>query len=633
MRLKAILIPAFAFGLAGLAAGVTAQILARMIEDRSVIAVKDQLASEGHTWASVMGDGLQIIIEGEAPSEATRFRAISAVGAVVDPSRVIDVMTVAATEEMAPPTFAVEILRNDGGVSLSGLVPLSTDRDALIASIRDHVGDQPIADLLEHADYPAPAGWAEAMGYAVEALGQLPRSKISVGAAQVDVIAITDSEDQQRTLESALTEAAPEDITLDLSLSAPRPVITPFTVRYVLDDSGPHFDACAADTIETQNTIVEAAVQAGVQGQINCPLGLGVPTTTWGDAVALGITAVTDLGGGTVTFSDADVRIVALEGTPQATFDDVVGTLTNSLPDVFALEAVLPETPAEGEEGPPRFSITLSPEGEVQLRGRVADALMNSTAENFARAKFGNLNVTMGTRLSDDMPAGWSVRVLAAIEAASYLSNGAVIVEGDSISVRGNTGDPDASAEISRLMIDKLGAEADFTIEVSYIEELDPVAGLPSPEECVAQIFALTADRKITFDPGSTELSASAQPIIDDIAEIFRRCPDLEIEIAGFTDSQGREVMNRQLSQDRANAVLNALRLRRIPVGTLRAVGYGEDQPIADNGTEAGREENRRIEFRLIEREVPEEEPTGLEALEAGLPEEPDEETPEEEVE
>ena len=133
----------------------------------------------------------------------------------------------------------------------------------------------------------------------------------------------------------------------------------------------------------------------------------------------------------------------------------------------------------------------------------------------------------------------------------------------------------------------------------------------------MAQIIAMTEGRKITFDPGSTELSASAQPIIDDIAEVFRRCPDLEIEIAGYTDSQGREVMNRDLSQSRANAVLAALRLRRVPVATLRAVGYGEEDPIADNDTEEGREANRRIEFRLIEPEEVEEEPTGLEALEA----------------
>ena len=57
----------------------------------------------------------------------------------------------------------------------------------------------------------------------------------------------------------------------------------------------------------------------------------------------LAIAALADLGGGSVTFSDADIALVALEGTPQGRFDDVIGRLETSLPDVFALQAVLPE--------------------------------------------------------------------------------------------------------------------------------------------------------------------------------------------------------------------------------------------------------------------------------------------------
>ena len=104
---------------------------------------------------------------------------------------------------------------------------------------------------------------------------------------------------------------------------------------------------------------------------------------------------------------------------------------------------------------------------------------------------------------------------------------------------------------------------------------------------------------------------------MDDLAEILGRCPDLKMQIAGYTDSQGREVMNQQLSEDRARAVLDALRLRRIPTSNFTSIGFGEADPIADNGTEEGREANRRIEFSLILPEVAEEEPTALEQLEA----------------
>ena len=58
--------------------------------------------------------------------------------------------------------------------------------------------------------------------------------------------------------------------------------------------------------------------------------------------------------------------------------------------------------------------------------------------------------------------------------------------------------------------------------------------------------------------------------------------------------------MNLALSQSRAESVLNELRVRRVPTSSFSAQGYGETQPIQDNGSEDGREANRRIEFRLI---------------------------------
>ncbi|MGR3492364.1 MAG: OmpA family protein, partial [Shimia sp.] len=83
-------------------------------------------------------------------------------------------------------------------------------------------------------------------------------------------------------------------------------------------------------------------------------------------------------------------------------------------------------------------------------------------------------------------------------------------------------------------------------------------------------------------------------------AEVLRECADPAIEVAGHTDSQGREEMNLELSQARAEAVVTALREERILAEGLQARGYGEARPIADNDTAEGREANRRIEFTLI---------------------------------
>lgn len=617
MRISALFLRLGVFVFAALISALAARAAVAVVEDRSVVAVRETLAERGYDWASVLGDGLQVIIEGEAPTEATRFRAISAAGSIVDSSRVIDNMDVAESGNIAAPDFAIEILRNESGVSLIGLIPANTDRDALAKRISYIADGKPVTDLLETADYPVPPTWRAAVTYSLRALEILPRSKISVGAKSVNINAISDSAADKAQLETRLARSTPEGVQLGVTITAPRPVISPFTTRFVKDADGVRFDACAADSPEAETTILTAATTAGFAGKSPCVQALGVPSRTWGPAVAEVIGAVDALGGGTVTVSDTDISLVALQGTGQGTFDRVIGELENALPDVFALNAELPETPEPGGDGPPQFTATRSPEGAVQLRGRVPDDLVNMTAENYAMAKFGRANVTMGTRVVDDLPAGWSVRVLAGIEALSTLSNGSVTVEPDQILIKGNTGSSTAQADVTRLLIEKLGQTANFDIDVTYVKQLDPVASLPTPEECVAQIETVNQARKILFDPGSASITIDTQPVVDDIADILKKCANLKIRIAGYTDSQGREEMNQQLSQQRARAVLDALRVRRVPVASFEAIGYGEADPIATNDTEEGREANRRIEFSLIVPETTPEEPTGLEALEA----------------
>ena len=604
MRLSSLAVVTAALVIAAVLCVSAASAIVRVVEDVSRQGVQEALIDGGHEWASVQSDGLQVVIEGEAPSESARFRAMSAAGTVVDTSRVIDNIRIRATEDLAAPTFGIEVLRNDRGLTLIGLIPAATNRDSLSARIADIADGQPVADFLEAADHPRPEGWQEALTYGLRAIGRLPRSKVSIAAGRLTIDAIAESEAEKSRLETELRRTLPEGLTLTLDITAPRPVITPFTVRLTKDEAGTRFDACAAANEEQRDAIVDAAVAAGAEGRVSCTLALGSPSPRWGEAVARAISALDRLGGGTLTFSDADVRLVAAEGTDPTLFDTVVGELDNALPPVFALDAILLEPPEPGEAVAPEFSATLSPEGQVQIRGRVSDDLINTMISNLARARFGE-GVVMGTRVAEGLPQGWSVKVLAALEALAELENGSVLVQPDLVTIRGNTGDRDASAEISRLMVEKLGPDAAFELAVVYEESLDPVVGLPTPEECLGRIGIVTRDRKITFDPGSATLTADTQPVVDDIAEILRQCMDLPIEVAGYTDSQGSEDGNLRLSQSRAEAVLSALRARRVPVSSFEAVGYGEADPIADNGTAEGREANRRIEFRLVSPEEP----------------------------
>ena len=616
MRLSHLLTRVAVFVLAAFVCTLAARATVRVVEDVSVTSVQEQLVDGGQAWTSVLGDGLQVILEGQAPSEAARFRAMSTAGRVVDASRVIDNMTVAESDALQAPDFAIEILRNDSGISVIGLIPTSADRDALASRLRSVASGSEVADFLETADYPAPATWRAVTDYALSALRLLPRAKISVSADMVEITATADSPEQKEELEAELARLAPQGVQRAITISAPRPVISPYTVRFSRDpDGSASFDACAVDTVEGERAIIAAATAAGFEGRSPCVQALGAPTSNWADAVATAIAALGELDGGTVTLTDADVTLQGLETTDENTFARVAGELENALPDLFALATDLPRPAEETDTGPPTFTATRSPEGEVQLRGRTENDLANVTARNYAAAKFGASNVTMGTRIAEDLPPDWSVRVLAGIEALAQLSQGIVTVTPDVVEVRGQTGQVDAPTIVTALLVDKLGPEEDAQIDIEYVEALDPTTGLPTPQECVDQIGVVTQNRKILFDPGSASITADSQAIMDDIAEILQRCPDIPLQIAGYTDSQGREEMNQQLSQDRANAVLDALRVRRVPISAFTAEGFGEADPIADNDTADGREANRRIEFSLLA--PPAEEPTGLEQMEA----------------
>lgn len=607
MRLKRAL-PAIALVLvAACGAVLAASQAARVIERRSAEDVSARLMAEGQDWVRVETDGLLVTLSGTAKDEATRFEALSAAGKVVDSARVVDAMKVAEAAEITPPQFSVEILRNDNGVSVIGLIPAASDRAALLERIGRAVQGAEVIDLLETADFPTPKGWQRAVDFGLGALSGLPQSKVSIAAKKVSVTAIAESRGAKNRIESGLRQKAPEGLQVALDISAPRPVITPFTLRFLLDDKGARFDACSAAGEEGRRVILDAARAAGAEGDLDCTIGLGVPSPDWARAVAQGIAALDRLGGGTLTFSDGDVALVARQGTAQAAFDREVGQFEGALPEAFSLHAELPEPPdaaADEEEGPPQFVATRSPEGLVQLRGRMPDDRTRAAVESFARARFGNSQVTDATRTVEGLPAGWAPRILAALEAMSLLHNGAVIVEPDKIDVSGTAGNPDARAEVARILTEQLGEGADFEIAVSYDKALDAELGLPTPEECVAQINTVLSKRKITFAPGSDTIDAEARESIDKIAELMKQCQDVPMEIGGYTDSQGRESMNQELSQSRAEAVVNALLARRVLTSNLVAKGHGEEDPIADNSTEEGREANRRIEFKLI---VPEE--------------------------
>ena len=114
---------------------------------------------------------------------------------------------------------------------------------------------------------------------------------------------------------------------------------------------------------------------------------------------------------------------------------------------------------------------------------------------------------------------------------------------------------------------------------------------------------------KITFDSGilfafdSSKLTGPARENVSQLAETLKKYEDTAILIEGHTDSKGTDSYNKQLSEERADAVSDLLVSLGVKNARITEVGYGENQPVADNSTEEGRRLNRRVEVAIYANE------------------------------
>jgi OOP family OmpA-OmpF porin len=104
---------------------------------------------------------------------------------------------------------------------------------------------------------------------------------------------------------------------------------------------------------------------------------------------------------------------------------------------------------------------------------------------------------------------------------------------------------------------------------------------------------------RLTFETDSSRVTSDSRDQLLRIATILRAYPNVHLKIGGYTDNSGDPAANLKLSQDRATTVMNELVTMGIPPDRLEAQGYGETNAVASNATEEGREQNRRVAFRV----------------------------------
>ena len=123
----------------------------------------------------------------------------------------------------------------------------------------------------------------------------------------------------------------------------------------------------------------------------------------------------------------------------------------------------------------------------------------------------------------------------------------------------------------------------------------------PAPPRVVLTASSVAIGEKVQFQTGSSEILPVSFGLLDDVAKVLTDNPQIALlQVEGHTDSTGTAAINRKLSQQRAESVMAYLASKGVGKPRMKAQGFGPDRPIADNGTDEGKEKNRRVEFNIL---------------------------------
>lgn len=195
---------------------------------------------------------------------------------------------------------------------------------------------------------------------------------------------------------------------------------------------------------------------------------------------------------------------------------------------------------------------------------------------------------------------------LTACASMSNKERGAVIGAGTGAAVGGvignNTGSTARGAIIGAVIGGAAGAVIGHQMDQQAKEIDQSVPG--AKVERVGEGIQVTFDSGLLFDFDSDRIRPDAAANLNSLAESFVKYPNSDLLIVGHTDSRGDDAYNMSLSQRRANAASAYLAARGVPANRIKTSGRGEMEPVASNDTEAGMQQNRRVEIAIFANEA-----------------------------
>jgi OmpA-OmpF porin, OOP family len=125
----------------------------------------------------------------------------------------------------------------------------------------------------------------------------------------------------------------------------------------------------------------------------------------------------------------------------------------------------------------------------------------------------------------------------------------------------------------------------------------------PPPPKAALTAEKIELSEIVQFETDSSVIREESKPILQAVADIMKNHPEIEkVRVEGYTDNTGTAAHNLTLSRDRAKSVKDYLVRQGVDAKRLETEGYGETKPVADNNTNEGRYQNRRVDFVIVKR-------------------------------